>query len=1345
MPETVDRFLKGIKMKKVLMTKKRWTAFLLALLLAVTACMNASDTFLLAAGEDEKAVSGQADMDRGPVTKVLRMKVEEEDEPSTVSGNQPEYVYDSAENTGAPVEEEIAQEKTEVSDVEETPDEVLEQKYTITYDLNGGAGTVPEPVEAEDGALISLPEGDGISFADHRLIGWAKTRDANSVAEGMKATVYSLGGTYEVTGDQTLYAVWARVGGSQRGRITIALRKDGTIPDEPSIQDAEYYFLAGGMGADNRERGSIAADNILEYFSPAHTVSGTEHVAAALKNAFYDYTEQVNRDSNSMFWNPETQEIVWYVIKYQASDQIWHIDGVVREKGRVNLTYDRNGATGGLAPDSRQYAKGWEAEVEENSDSPLTKDGYDFAGWSTEADGTGTTYRAGDRILMTGHVTLFAKWLPKNNTKYAVEYYLEDLTEGSYTLKDREERTGTTGMYVGAEKRDYEGFTWDGSIAGTAEKGIVAADGSLVLRLYYTRNSYVVSYEYEKDVPEGAGALPAEAVYRYGATVTVAEAASAPEGYVFLGWDAAPEFEMGAEDVTIKGSFSPERNLPYVIQYFYDNTEDENSRITGSDGVFGTAFFDAGNVERQITHGGKHYVLRTADPIVMPGGGIVTMRADENVVRIYYVLDENGPHSVPDLVPDEEEYHVTYLANGGSDKMGKTERKSSEIYAAGDFVHINDGSLFTKQDAVFAGWRHQDGTFYRAEELTENSVCRMVDGGVIFTTQWRMMRISKELAKDSQNKTFQLGDRINFEIRVTNDGDIPLENVTVTDALEDAVIDTVDGEPVSTKGNETVIDSIEPGKTAVVAAHCIVSESVIGNDNFANRAKAVNGTMSREAKTGTIPVAGIDRQLDVNKTVINQEEATGTDVAGNKVFALGDTVRFDIAVRNAGNKSLFGITVEEELEGAKIVPGDGYIVHPWDDSKAIILCLTPDSDPVVVKAEYTIEEKDIGETELRNTAAAKAVDGTADSGTTPDPIPVDVERPAFSVKKVLVPEQMEDGTGKTEYKVGETVNYRITVENTGNVNLSDIEVTDQLNGAAGTVVFAEKDGVDIEGNTATVRNLETGADIELNCSYEILRDDAGKSITNTALVEGKRAADGGPAPESRRSEATEPVAVEDSYTLTVQYIYADGTAASDAYTGQYLAGETYAVYSPVLEGYNSNPAAVTGIMPADHVVITVRYSASAQAPSGGGGRGGETSAQPAVSDEQDVPAEPEATVILPTPVPAGVVQAVIEAELTPIGDEEVPLEGAFIKVDDDGNVMVTPINVEEVPLAGGIIDDHKCCMLHFLFMLAALVIYTWYTFSMKRHQKKLALLQDQLAEEMLKRRLGISDNRKAGR
>lgn len=71
------------------------------------------------------------------------------------------------------------------------------------------------------------------------------------------------------------------------------------------------------------------------------------------------------------------------------------------------VTYDGNGADSGKTTDNTAYATGAKATVKENN---YTRGGYTFTGWNTKADGSGTPYKTGDWITMTGSVILYAQW-----------------------------------------------------------------------------------------------------------------------------------------------------------------------------------------------------------------------------------------------------------------------------------------------------------------------------------------------------------------------------------------------------------------------------------------------------------------------------------------------------------------------------------------------------------------------------------------------------------------------------------------------------------------------------------------------------------------------------------------------------------------------------------------------------------------------------------------------------------------------------------------------------------------------------------------------------------------------
>lgn len=112
-----------------------------------------------------------------------------------------------------------------------------------------------------------------------------------------------------------------------------------------------------------------------------------------------------------------------------------------------------------------------------------TRVGYTFAGWYTDKDcSTGKEF-----VLetCTASSAVYAKWTANTDTKYKINYYLEDLNAGTYTLAETETKQGTTDTEVTPEPKPYEGFT-----APTAETVTILADGSRVVDYYYSRNTY---------------------------------------------------------------------------------------------------------------------------------------------------------------------------------------------------------------------------------------------------------------------------------------------------------------------------------------------------------------------------------------------------------------------------------------------------------------------------------------------------------------------------------------------------------------------------------------------------------------------------------------------------------------------------------------------------------------------------------------------------------------------------------------------------------------------------------------------------------------------------------------
>ena len=64
---------------------------------------------------------------------------------------------------------------------------------------------------------------------------------------------------------------------------------------------------------------------------------------------------------------------------------------------------------------------------------------------------------------------------------------------------------------------------------------------------------------------------------------------------------------------------------------------------------------------------------------------------------------------------------------------------------------------------------------------------------------------------------------------------------------------------------------------------------------------------------------------------------------------------------------------------------------------------------------------------------------------------------------------------------------------------------------------------------------------------------------------------------------------ENPYTITIRYIYEDGTVVHQTYRGTFWPGDNYDVYSPVIAGYTASIQRVNGIAPARDLQFTVIY------------------------------------------------------------------------------------------------------------------------------------------------------------
>ena len=158
------------------------------------------------------------------------------------------------------------------------------------------------------------------------------------------------------------------------------------------------------------------------------------------------------------------------------------------------------------------------------------KQGYTFAGWYSDSALNTKVGNAGDNYIPKANTILYAKWNSNTNTEYKVEYYTEKL-DGSYELNNTATFTGTTDSVVTAEQKVIEGFEFNENNSSNVKQGTVKPDGSLILKLYYTRKLYTVTL----DVNEGNSLETSIKQVKYGDKYGDLPEPT-KEGYTFAGW-----------------------------------------------------------------------------------------------------------------------------------------------------------------------------------------------------------------------------------------------------------------------------------------------------------------------------------------------------------------------------------------------------------------------------------------------------------------------------------------------------------------------------------------------------------------------------------------------------------------------------------------------------------------------------------------------------------------------------------------------------------------------------------------------------------------------------------------
>ena len=387
--------------------------------------------------------------------------------------------------------------------------EVFYKVETYVMGLDGQYGAAEtKTVPATTGAAVSVePEArEGFTVADNSVLSGVVAADSSLVLK-----VYYSRNQYKLSVDGVESDVYygaalniaapaAREGFTFTGwNVEVPANmpaSDLTLVSQWSENDADYTAYNAAVAAAKAKQGE-------ENYDKMYTAETRDALAGALAIdvAGKKYSEQSVVDAATKAINDAVAALE--VMTYNA---IFTVDGAQYE----------------VVP----------TKVGEQIVAPKdpAKEGYVFKGWDKEVGKMGVE-----------DITFAAQFEEASGIAYTVEVYTMDVN-GNYGAAETKTLYGTTDAQVTADTTAAEGFTFDESAANVVS-GTVAADGSLVLKVYFARNQYKLTVD------------GAESEVYYGAALDIATPA-AREGYTFIGWNVDVPANMPASDLTLVSQWS---------------------------------------------------------------------------------------------------------------------------------------------------------------------------------------------------------------------------------------------------------------------------------------------------------------------------------------------------------------------------------------------------------------------------------------------------------------------------------------------------------------------------------------------------------------------------------------------------------------------------------------------------------------------------------------------------------------------------------------------------------------------------------------------------------------------
>jgi len=583
--------------------------------------------------------------------------------------------------------------------------------YTVAYDINGGSGTLPSPGTFTDGGAdytVATPSSVNAPSGEE-FTGW------NTVANG-SGTDYAAGATYNTSRSVTLYAQYSAItytvtydaGTDGSGSDQTSSKTDGVNLALANSLTANSYFTRTGYtvtgwsttdgGAQDYALGANYTTDADETLYPVWTADA---YTLTLDNEGTTTTQSVNlaatpsdpattRTGYSLAgWSDDDDSSAEYAADLSdytmgsANDTIY----AVWTANNNTVTFDNNSGSGTMS--DQIIVSGTATTLTANT---MTRTGFTFDGWNTQADGNGTDYADEESVTLTGDLDLFAQWIGNDNT---VTF---DNNSGSGTMTDQTIVSGTattlTDNTVTRTGYTFDGWNTaaDGSGDDYADEESVTLIADLDLFAQWTANNNTVSFS----SGSGSGTMADQTIVTDVAT-NLRLNTFTRTGYSFDGWETSGGTPYDdQEQVTLTGDLALIAQWSantYTVIYEYNDATGGNGTASETFTTAGTVITLPTPVRTGYTFGGWY-----SDSALTSSVGAAGASYSPTLNLTVYAKWTADTRT------------VTY--NMGSHSPSGSVPTDSSTYIIGDDVVIkaNSGSL-ARTGYTFAGWvTNSDGS-----------------------------------------------------------------------------------------------------------------------------------------------------------------------------------------------------------------------------------------------------------------------------------------------------------------------------------------------------------------------------------------------------------------------------------------------------------------------------------------------------------------------------------------------------------------------------------------------------------------------------------------------------------